>query len=449
MHLVIPCKLDFSYPMSKHHSTTPISIIGAGASGLMTAITIGRAIEASGADPAKEGILLLDGAKKIGIKILVAGGGRCNVTHHKVDEKQYATTKPPIVRSTLKRFSAQDSINFFNELGVELKQEDTGKMFPITDDAHTVLDALLNECNRLGIRIVNPWRVDRVESLNDGFIIHRASIDQESQDSIHADRIILATGGRALPKSGSDGQGYTIAQSLGHSITDHILPALVPLVVAQQSKWITELSGISTRATISAVSSTGKHIKSFTNDLLCTHFGVSGPGPMDISRWFTTARLIDRDTTLIINWIPGHSFEDIDHQLNNLGKAQVVTHLRTRIPERLARALCKQAQIDPSTPGHSLTREARRKLAHLLTETRVYINDDRGFTHAEVTAGGVPIEEVNRKDFRSKRCPNLWLVGEILDVDGRIGGFNFQWAWSTGYIVGNAVAKSMMNPAHL
>ncbi|MGJ8635513.1 MAG: NAD(P)/FAD-dependent oxidoreductase [Phycisphaerales bacterium] len=436
-----------SKPTSSSTAHPQVAIIGAGASGLMTAISIGRAIESSGGDPKRSGILLLDGAKKIGIKILVAGGGRCNVTHHEVDEKQYASTKLPIVRSALKRFSAQDTIEFFEGLGVHLKQEPTGKMFPTTDDAHTVLHALLDEADRLGITVLHPWRVDRVTQTEHGFTIHQSqSTSNAPEKPIHTQRIVLATGGKALPKSGSDGQGYQIAQSLGHSITDHILPALVPLVVASESKWITDLSGISSRATISAVTSTGKHIKSFTNDLLCTHFGLSGPGPMDISRWFTTARLNDRETHLQINWIPESSFEQIDQELNQLGKAQIATHLRQSIPERLARTLCEQAGIDPATPGHALTRDARRALAHLITATKVFINDDRGFTHAEVTAGGIPIEEVSRKDFHSKMCPNLWIVGEILDVDGRIGGFNFQWAWSTGYIVGNAVAKTIMNP---
>lgn len=415
----------------------------------MTAISIARAIEAAGGDPKNSSILLLDGAKKIGIKILVAGGGRCNVTHHEVDEKQYATTKLPVVRSALKRFSAQDAMDFFEELGVSLKQEPTGKMFPTTDDAHTVLHALLDEAARLGISIVHPWRVEKIEQVPEGFRVHQTPREaQESTEPIHAQRIVLATGGKALPKSGSDGHGYQVATSLGHSITDHVLPALVPLVVAQDSKWITELSGISVTATISAVASSGKIVKSFTNDLLCTHFGLSGPGPMDVSRWFTTARLTDREARLQINWLPDQTFDLIDQQLNQLGKSQIVTHLRTLLPERLARALCDQANVDPATPGHALTREARRALAHLLTETKVFINDDRGFTHAEVTAGGVPIEEVNRKDFRSKICPNLWLVGEILDVDGRIGGFNFQWAWSTGYIVGRAVAQSIMTTEH-
>jgi predicted Rossmann fold flavoprotein len=405
----------------------------------MAAISIGRSLKAQGIDPKSKRILLIDGAKKIGIKILVAGGGRCNVTHHVVDEQQYATTKPPIVRSALKRFSAQDSIDFFQELGVTLKKEPTGKMFPTSDDAHTVLHALLDEVDRLGITILHPWRVDRVEQDESGFVVH----EDDERDPIHAERLVLATGGKALPKSGSDGHGYTIAQSLGHTMTNDILPALVPLVADPRSDWIRELSGISSRATIHAVSSSGKRLKSFTNDLLCTHFGLSGPGPMDISRYLTTAKLSDKAANLQINWIPESTFEQMDHQLSNLGKAQIITHLRTLIPERLARSLCDQASIDPATPGHAITRDQRRSLSHLLTQCDVYIQSDRGFTHAEVTAGGVPIEEINRKNFASRACENLWLVGEILDVDGRIGGFNFQWAWSTGFIVGSDIANSI------
>jgi predicted Rossmann fold flavoprotein len=405
----------------------------------MAAISIGRSLKAQGIDPKSKRILLIDGAKKIGIKILVAGGGRCNVTHHVVDEQQYATTKPPIVRSALKRFSAQDSIDFFQELGVTLKKEPTGKMFPTSDDAHTVLHALLDEVDRLGITILHPWRVDRVEQDESGFVVYA----DDDRDPIHAERLVLATGGKALPKSGSDGHGYAIAQSLGHTITNDILPALVPLVADPRSDWVRELSGISSRATIHAVSSSGKRLKSFTNDLLCTHFGLSGPGPMDISRYLTTAKLSDKAANLQINWIPESTFEQMDHQLSSLGKAQIITHLRTLIPERLARSLCDQASIDPVTPGHAITRDQRRSLSHLLTQCDVYIQSDRGFTHAEVTAGGVPIEEINRKNFASRACENLWLVGEILDVDGRIGGFNFQWAWSTGFIVGSDIAKSI------
>ncbi len=429
--------------MTPHTDTQPpkIAIVGSGASGLMTAITIAQSIESTGQNPKAANIILLDGSNTIGIKILVAGGGRCNVTHHQVDEHQYATTKPAIVRSTLKRFSASDAINFFANLGVDLKQEPTGKMFPTTDDAHTVLCALLNEADRLGIKILNPWRVESITQNDAGFAIHSSANHQP----IHASHIVLATGGKALPKSGSDGQGYQIAQSLGHSITNHILPALVPLVVDPRSDWIRELSGLAACATLSVVTSTGKHLKSFTDDTLCTHFGLSGPAPMDISRHLTTAKLTDKAAHLQINWLPQHTFEQIDQELTQLGKSQLNTNLRQHIPERLAKALCDQASIDPTTPGHALNRDSRRSLAHLLTACKVYIQSDRGFTHAEVTAGGVPLDEINRKDFQSRHCKGLYLVGEILDVDGRIGGFNFQWAWSTGHIAGQAIAKSILS----
>ncbi|MBL4810585.1 MAG: NAD(P)/FAD-dependent oxidoreductase [Phycisphaerales bacterium] len=429
--------------MTKTQNTksVQVAIIGAGASGLMTAIAIARAIEDAGQDPKLTTIILLDGSHKIGIKILVAGGGRCNVTHHAVDEHQYATTKPAIVRTAFKRFSANDAIRFFKKIGVDLKQEPTGKMFPITDDAHTVLHALLDEADRLGISIVNPWRVDRIEHSEVGYAIY----SKKDHQPIFASRVVLAVGGKALPKSGSDGHGYEIAKSLGHTITKDIFPALVPLIAADNSRWITKLSGIACPATLSVVTSTEKRIKSFTNDTLITHFGLSGPAPMDISRYLSAAKLTDRKSHLEINWLPDQSFEQADEHLTDLGKSQIRTHLRTLIPERLAMALCEQAGIDPAIPGHALSRDARRTLAHLLTATKVYIQADRGFTHAEVTAGGIPLDEINRKDFQSRQSKGLYLVGEILDVDGRIGGFNFQWAWSTGYIAGNAIARSILD----
>ena len=385
-------------------------------------------------------IVLLDGAKKIGAKILVAGGGRCNVTHHRVLPNDYAGASRNAIKKVLKAFNERATIEFFENLGVRLKQEDTGKMFPVSDSAQSVLSALLDECDRLGIAILHPWRVGRIQRDQDRFVV---TSTEDRHEPKAFDCVVLATGGMALPKTGSDGAGYRFAQSLGHSVTQRVFPALVPLVVDQRDSWLMALSGISTRATLEVHSGSGKRLAAFTNEVLCTHFGLSGPGVLDISRWYLDARQDDADASLVINWLGETSFEQLDQQLQSLGKKTVLGFLRESIPDRLARALCEQSDVEPSTPGHALSRDQRRLLGRMLTQCPIAIERDRGFTFAEVTAGGIPLTEISTSSMGSRACEGLWIIGEILDVDGRIGGFNFQWAWASGTVAGRSIARSI------
>ncbi len=414
-----------------------IAIIGAGAAGLMTAIHAGRGLMGSG-----KRVVVLDGASTIGVKILVAGGGRCNVTHHAVDEKQYAGGSRNTIKKVLRQFDVPETVAFFKELGVELKREETGKLFPKTDRAQTVLEAMLREIDRVNVEIRNPWRVGAIEKRADQtgetFIISRAN----SAETIEATRVVLATGGMALPKSGSDGGGYALATSLGHSLTRHRFPALVPLIVGDDSRWLTELSGISARAAVEVRAGSGKRLARYENDLLMTHFGLSGPAVMDASRWLTEARFADAGAHLRIAWVMGETFESVEQSLMSLGTRRVVHWVREKLPERLALALCAQAGVPEQATGATLTKDARRALAHALVEMPVDIARDRGFTHAEATAGGVTLSEIDPNTMHSRVCPGLTLVGEILDVDGRIGGFNFQWAWATGAVGGGCRLRS-------
>ncbi len=423
--------------LSVTREVTDIVIVGAGAAGLMCAIMTARECRSRGLD---RRITIVDGAKKIGAKILVAGGGRCNVTHHKVLPNDYAGSSRNAIKKVLRAFPEAETVAFFEALGVKLKQEDTGKMFPVSDSAQTVLSALLNECDRLDVRIMHPWRVGSIRRDGDGFEI--VSSDDRN-GSIRCERLVLATGGMALPKTGSDGAGYRFAKHLGHSVTERVFPSLVPLVVDERERWVKELSGISARVTIEVRSGTGKRLASFSNQLLCTHFGLSGPGVLDVSRWYLDAHHGDPDTSLVINWVGDVQLEGIDKELLELGKRTVGGWLRERIPERLAKALCERAGVEPGTPGHAVTREQRRSLTRMLCECPIAIERDRGFTFAEVTAGGVPLSEISASTMASRLCDHLWIIGEILDVDGRIGGFNFQWAWSGGTVAGRSIAASL------
>lgn len=406
-----------------------IAIIGAGAAGLMAAVWAARA---SG------GVVALDGAKKIGAKILVAGGGRCNVTHDVVSEEAYAGASRHAIRKVLRRFDVPEVREFFAALGVELKREETGKLFPVSDDARTVLHALLGAVGDAGATVVNPWRVASVRRVERGFVVEREGDGAgQGAEAFVVKRVILATGGKSLPRTGSDGHGYEIARSLGHSVTP-TFPALVPLVLPS-GHWVTALSGLTVPATLELRSGTGKRIVSFTDSTLLTHFGLSGPGVLDISRYYAEAKKHDSGAALVVSWLPGAGLEPLDAELRAMGRTSPMRALQERgLPERLARAICAAAGVDPVEPGHALSREARRGLATMVVGCPLPVAGDRGYTYAEVTAGGVPLTEVRLETMESRVCPGLHLCGEILDVDGRIGGYNFQWAWASGFVAGSA-----------
>ncbi len=402
-----------------------VTIIGAGAAGLMAAIWAGRA------KPPRT-VVVLDGARTLGAKILVAGGGRCNVTHDVVTADAYAGGSRNAIKRVLQRFDVPATIAFFQELGVELKREETGKLFPVTDQARTVLNALLAGVRQSGAQIYHPCRVTEITRQADHFRV------VGDWGSVQTTRLILATGGRSLPKSGSDGAGYGLVQELGHTLTKRIFPALVPLTLPKDHVLCT-LSGLSVEATLEVRAGNGKRLAGFTGSTLCTHFGLSGPAVLDISRYWIDAQLDDRASTLVINWWPTETVASFEAQLLNLGKQAPITLLRRGLPERLARVLCVEAAIDPSAPGHSLTREQRKALVRTVLEWPLPITGNRGFTYAEVTAGGIPLHEIDLKTMAARVCPGLHLCGEICDVDGQIGGYNFQWAWSSGYVAGISV----------
>lgn len=435
----------------------PIAVIGTGAAGLMAAIAAGRTLSDAGRSDA--GVIAIDSAKTLGAKILVAGGGRCNVTHDTIDHRLYAPAADhPTIRKVLRTLPVRETVAFFASLGVQLKTEPTGKLFPTTDRARTILDALLRAARDANVALRHPLRVQRVEREADtGFVIHHSG---EHAAPLRARQIILATGGRSLPKTGSDGHAYTIARTLGHTITDPTFPALVPLVIdrARDTPNLTSLAGLSTIASLDVRAASGKRLHRETGSTLFTHFGLSGPAPMNVSRHFTRARLDDPRATLALNVLPGLTMDQLDTQLIN-ARAPVGAFLRSHpnanpatpgeaasgqgLPTRLAEAICRAAHIEPKTPAHALRREQRKSLARAATEHTLPIAGDRGWNHAEVTAGGVPLAEIDPNSMRSRLDPNLYLCGEILDVDGPIGGYNFQWAWASGRLAGIAAAQAI------
>jgi predicted Rossmann fold flavoprotein len=423
-----------------------VAIVGAGAAGLATAI-FARRFNRS------RSIVLLDGARMPGAKILVSGGSRCNVTNATVTERDFWGGKPAIIRRVLRAFPVGDTIAFFREIGISLHEEPGGKLFPDTNRARDVLGALLRESATVGVQLAAGHRVSDVVRLElETPDARTADTRTPARFRVVTDRgellataVVLATGGQALPKSGSDGAGFSIARRLGHTIVP-TTPALAPLLLDATDTVHAAVSGVSQEVQLS-VWIDGAVAVRLTGSLLWTHFGISGPVVLNASRHWLRAQLEDRPVALTASFRPGADFEaaDADWQRRAAAnpKASVQNTLASMLPASVAAALLRQLTIDGTTTLAHFARDDRRRLSRALVEFPLPVSGSRGYTYAEATAGGIALTDIDAATMASRACPGLSCVGEILDVDGRIGGFNFQWAWSTGFVAGRALAAGI------
>ena len=396
-----------------------LAIVGAGAAGLATGIFAARR------RPGLR-VVAFDGAARLGAKILVSGGGRCNVTNVRVTPEDYCGGSRHIIRRVLNALPIDRTIEFFRGIGVELYEDYAGKLFPTTGRARTVLDALLRECARLGVELRRGCRVTSIDPDSDGgFVL------MTRDGPVRTGRVVLATGGLSLPRTGSDGAGYEFARRLGHGLTP-TTPALAPLTLA--GDFHRELSGMTHDVELSLFAESARPVR-IRGSLLWTHFGVSGPAALDMSRHWHRAALDSRPVRLAASFLPGDAFEQAEARLLSAAsrqpKARIETVLAAWIPARLASAVVAAGRLPGGVVMSHLSREQRRTLVRLLTQWPLPVTGSRGFGHAEVTAGGVPLDEIDAATMASRCCRGLHLVGEMLDCDGRIGGFNFQWAWAT------------------
>src|SRR5262245_274795 len=411
-----------------------VAIVGAGAAGLATAIFTRRF------NPSCS-VVILDGARTLGAKILVSGGSRCNVTNASVAERDFWGGPSAIVRRVLRAFTVADTVAFFREIGVALHEEAGGKLFPDTNRARDVLDALLRETRRVGVVVAAGTRVTDVARAPDGNRFRVVTGDGD----LTAQHVVLATGGRALPKSGSDGAGYELARRAGHTIVE-TTPALVPLVLAASDAVHDAVSGVAHDVEL-ALRVDGALAIRLTGALLWTHFGISGPVVLNASRHVLRGQLEGRAVALFANVCPGSGFDAVDEAWQQAArrapKSSVQTTLATLVPASVAAAFLRQLAIDGGCALAHFPRADRRRLVRALVEWPLPVIGSRGYTYAEATAGGVALTEIDAGTMASRACQGLSLVGEILDVDGRIGGFNFQWAWSSGFVAGRALARAV------
>ena len=408
-----------------------VAVVGAGAAGLATAIFVKR-------QQSTHSVALFDTSARPGAKILVSGGGRCNVTNALVRDTDFWGGKRTIIRRVLQGFPTPACVAFFRELGITLHEEPGGKLFPDSNRARDVLDGLLRECARLGVDLVTGARVASIAREESGFVLETAA------GVCRARSVVLATGGQSLPKSGSDGHGYVLARTLGHTIVPPT-PALAPLLLDPDAPAAihARVSGVSVDAEIAVWIDDALAVR-LAGALLWTHFGISGPLALNVSRHWARAVLEGRAARLTVSMFPGESFEAIDERITAAARQnprQSVRSLVARtIPDGLATTILEAMPLRADLPLADLSREDRRRLVHALTEWPLPVTGTRGYNFAEVTAGGVALTEIDPGTMASRACPGLFLVGEILDVDGRIGGFNFHWAWASAYAAARGLA---------
>lgn len=407
-----------------------VIVVGAGAAGLMAA---GAAAE-DGAE-----VLLLERNRLAGRKLVITGKGRCNITTAAEPEdlmKGYPGNGR-FLYSALAAFNNRDAMRFFTGLGLELKTERGQRVFPVSDDAEEVLAALQSYALRRGARLLTGQRV-RELLVADGAICGLRS----DKGEYPADAVIVCTGGQSYPGTGSTGDGYLLAEAVGHTIVPP-RPGLVPLVTRET--WVKDLQGLSLKNVRAAsYNSKGQKINEAFGELLFTHFGLSGPVILSMSRDIVD-RLPAGPVRVLIDLKPALSEEKLDERLQRdfqeFARRQFKNSLNALLPKKLIPVIVELSGIDPDRPCHEITRAQRQELGRLLKRFTLHVTATRSISEAIVTAGGVNVKEIDPRSMQSKIVKGLYFAGEVIDVDGYTGGYNLQAAWSTGRMAGQSAAR--------
>lgn len=400
-----------------------IAIIGAGPSGIMAAITAARK---------GKRVLLLEKNPAIGRKILATGNGRCNITNKKVTANNFHGGNSEFISNVLDSFSNIETMNFFENLGLVLKEEDRGRMFPRTNQAKSVVEILEHELKNLNVDIQTTTEIKSIDK-NDCWIMKTAD-----GNTFESQRLILTTGGKAAHQFGSSGDGIFWAMKLGHKI-EPIFAALVPIEVTEE--WVKRIQGIKVEAKASFYAD-DKIVSEKAGDLIFTHYGLSGPAIMSQSR--EIAPLLDKNVEVKIDFIADKSEKELDDLIRkifeNNGAKTTKSALAGLIPMNLIPVILDQSYVSDDLKCAGVSKSQRAEIVKNLKSLTFKVTKIRPLKEAQVTRGGVNVSEVNN-NLESKIVPSLFFAGEMLDVDGDSGGFNLQWAWSSGYLAGESAAK--------
>lgn len=396
-------------------------IVGGGAAGMMAAVQAGRL---------GKSVLLLERGEKTGRKLLITGKGRCNVTNNCDTQTlmQNIPSNPRFLYSSFSRFDSTDTMAFFEAAGVPLKTERGNRVFPVSDKAADIRAALMNEMKKAGVRLETGMAVKLL--IEDGSAV---GVLCEDGKEYRAGAVLLCCGGASYPTTGSDGNGYKLAQQAGHTIMPPSA-SLIPVLTAEKDP--RDMMGLSLRNVTLRVEENGKEIFSELGEMLFTHFGVSGPLVLSSSAHIRA--LGQKKYKMIIDLKPGLSDEQLDKRLlrdfsENLNR-DIINSLGALLPRKMIPVVLRRAEIPFAAKVRDLTREQRQALLLVIKNFTLTPTGFRPVEEAIVTRGGVNIKEVDPKTMQSKICPGLYFAGEILDVDGYTGGFNLQIAFSTAYV---------------
>jgi predicted Rossmann fold flavoprotein len=425
-----------------------IVIIGGGAAGFFAAISAAKTNQ-------NASVILLEASRQLLAKVRISGGGRCNVTHALFDTKGFIQNYPRGSKALLgafSRFQAQDTVDWFASEGVQLKTEADGRMFPITDSSETIVDCLIKTASsyKVQIRTGSPvvWvksqqleELEKLKETEDSSNIFadddksRFEILLKSGEILHSDKLLLATGSNPV--------GYRIAKKLGHQV-EPTVPSLFTFNILD--KELRSLAGVSVNPVQLRLSVPGKPQLEQIGPLLITHWGLSGPAVLKLSAW--GARIFHESGykgTVTINWLPDSNQDEVRKKLQQVrseyGKRAIALHRGIKLPHRLWQYLISRAGIDKETRWAELLKKGLNKLVQELTQGQYIISGKGVFKDEFVTCGGIKLKEVNFKTMESRLVKGLYFAGEILDIDGITGGFNFQSAWTTAYLAGLAMGE--------
>ena len=407
-----------------------IIVVGGGCAGMMSAI---RVAENSAQ------VTLFEKMPKVGLKLGITGKGRCNLTNT-ADIEEIIKNIPgngKFLYSALKNFSPIDTVNFFESLGVKTKVERGGRIFPVSDNASEVIDALIRKMAILGVEVKTNSPVNEIIAKNKKIVGVKVG-----DKFFNADAVILATGGASYPKTGSTGDGFKLAKQLGHTITE-ILPALVPLEVEED--FVKELQGLSLKNVRVKLLSEGKKVAEQFGEMLFTHFGISGPIILTLSRQAAQLLADKKFVEVEINLKPALTPEQLDARIlrdfDKFKRKAIKNGLIDLLPAKLIPIILDRAFIDENKQVDNITTEERRRLIENLRGLPLIITKTRPIAEAIVTSGGISVKEINPRTMESKIVAGLFIVGEVADVDGFTGGFNLQVAWAMGNVAGLAASK--------
>jgi len=402
-----------------------VAIIGAGASGLVCAIEAARK---------GHNVTLFEKNSKVGRKILATGNGKCNISNEKITITRYHGESPSFAKEPLRRFDTHTCKTYFRSLGLEMREGEEGRLYPMSHQASSVVDMLLHEARSLGVNFLLESEVSKIEKNSADFVVHA------KEQTYHFDACVIATGSVAMPTLGSSGSGYGFAKALGHAVIEPY-PSLVQFV--SDEPHLKEVSGVKMEANVELYIANQK-CANVQGDLLFTAYGLSGSTILDLSRKASHAFVEGEVVHVVLDLLPNLTRDALSALLQKrlaFAKDKSLSlWLEGMIPKKLAHFIVENIKLTHIKEASALGAKEIKKIVFALKALRITIKETKGFESAEVCAGGVDVRELDAKSMMSAKVKNLYFCGEVLDIDGDCGGFNLHFAWASGYLVGQSIS---------